>query len=72
MNIYVEIQITESEAKETYQEYVEECAFCGEEPSDYEEFKETTLAGYIRNSLDESCESVVGYLEGGWLKIEGE
>lgn len=72
MNIYIEIQITESEAKEAYQEYVEECAFCGEEPSDYEEFKETVLAGYVRSSLDEGSESVVDYLEGDWLKIEGE
>ena len=72
MKIYIEVQITESEAREAYQSYVEERWTWPGEPLDYEEFKAVVLADYISDSLDENCESVTNYLEGDWLKIEEE
>lgn len=72
MNIYVEVQITESEAKDMYWAYVEDCASDGEEPMTYEEFKEMELVDRISNSLSEYEECVGNYLEGDWLKIVEE
>ena len=72
MKIYIEVQITESEAKDMYWAYVEDCVHDDEEPLDYEEFKETELADRISNSLSEYEECVGNYLEGDWLKIEEE
>ena len=69
MNIYIEVQITESEAKDMYWAYVEDCASDGEEPMTYEEFKEMELIDRISNSLSEYEECVGNYLEGDWLKI---
>ena len=72
MNIYVEVQITESEAKDMYWAYVEDCASDGEEPMTYGEFKEMELVDRISNSLSEYEECVGNYLEGDWLKIVEE
>lgn len=72
MNIYIEVQITESEAKDMYWAYVEDCASDGEEPMTYEEFKEMELVDRISNSLSEYEECVGNYLEGDWLKIVEE
>jgi len=72
MNIYVEVQITESEAKDMYWAYVEDCKGDEEKPMDYEEFKETELADRISGSLSEYNECVENYLEGDWLKIVKE
>ena len=69
MNIYIEVQITESEAKDMYWAYMEDCASDGEEPMTYEEFKETELVDRVSGSLSEYNECVGNYLEGDWLKI---